>query len=47
MASRRRPPADTPAIRLYEHAGLLFEQRGWLMVANWSVLKTLEGSTGT
>jgi GNAT superfamily N-acetyltransferase len=38
---------NTPAIRLYEHAGLLFEQRGWPMVADWSVLKTLKGSTGT
>jgi N-acetylglutamate synthase-like GNAT family acetyltransferase len=38
---------NAPAIQLYERAGLSLEQRGWLMVADWSALRALPGSTGT
>jgi GNAT superfamily N-acetyltransferase len=38
---------NVPAIQLYERTGLSVEQRGWSVVADWSALETLEGSTGT
>jgi len=38
---------NLPAIRLYERYGLSVEQRGWDVVADWSVLETLEGAMGT
>jgi ribosomal protein S18 acetylase RimI-like enzyme len=37
---------NVPAIQLYERTGLSVEQRGWSIVADWSALKMLEGSTG-
>ena len=38
---------NAPAIRLYERAGLLIERRGWSLLAAWSDLLALPGSTGT
>jgi GNAT superfamily N-acetyltransferase len=37
---------NAPAIQLYERSGLSLEQRGWSMVADWSALLALPGSTG-
>ena len=36
---------NTPAMRLYERSGLSVEQRGWSMLAAWSVLRALQGPT--
>jgi len=36
---------NAPAMRLYERSGFSVEQRGWSIVADWSVLRTLAGST--
>jgi GNAT superfamily N-acetyltransferase len=37
---------NAPAIQLYERSGLSIEQRAWSLVADWSVLRVLPGSTG-